>query len=184
MRTVQEITQTPLLQLNKPKLLTHGMKIYNAPYEGGAFTFKLNGITTPFAPSVFNGTGEETRQSVVFSIPEDVYKLLRSFEDGFKAQLSASECPKVEEMWHSSLKPSEKYAATFRAKINLSGDKACTFFTTEQEATKAPSNWRGLEVNAVIRIGGVYTQARGVGMLCEVTHLQYEQSQEQSNPFA
>ena len=138
MRTVQEITQTPLLQLNKPKLLTHGMKIYNAPYEGGAFTFKLNGITTPFAPSVFNGTGEETRQSVVFSIPEDVYKLLRSFEDGFKAQLSASECPKVEEMWYSSFKPAEKYAATFRAKINLSGDKSCAFFTTNSSNNCEP----------------------------------------------
>ena len=102
MRTIQEITQTPLLQPNKPKLLSHGMKIYNAPCEAGAFTFKINGITTPFAPSVFNGTGEETRQSVVFSIPDEVYQLLRSFEDDFKAQLSTSECPKVEEMWHSS----------------------------------------------------------------------------------
>ena len=184
MRTIQEITQTPLLQLNKPKLLSHGMKIYNAPCEAGAFTFKINGITTPFAPSVFNGTGEETRQSVVFSIPDEVYQLLRSFEDDFKAQLSTSECPKVEEMWHSSLKPAEKYAATFKAKINLSGDKACTFFTMDQEPAKAPSNWRGLEVNAVLRIGGVYAQARGVGMLCEVTHLQYEQAQETSNPFA
>jgi len=122
MRTIQEITQTPLLQLNKPKLLSHGMKIYNAPCEAGAFTFKINGITTPFAPSVFNGTGEETRQSVVFSIPDEVYQVLRSFEDDSKAQLSASECPKVEEMWHGSLKPAEKYAATFKAKVNLSGE--------------------------------------------------------------
>ena len=183
MFAIQEITQTPFLQLNKPKLLSHGMKIYNVPYEGGAFVFKLHGITTPFTPSVFNGTGEETRQSVVFSIPEDVFKILNGFEDDFKAQLS-TEYPKVAETWHSSLKPADKYAATFRAKINLSGDKACKFFTTEQEPTSTPSNWRGFEVNAVIRIGGVYTQSRGAGMLCEVTHLQYDQPQEQSNPFA
>ena len=184
MRTIQEIEQAPLIELTKPKELSHGMKVYRVQSDG-PFCFKLDGVTIPFAPSVFQGSGEEDRKGLVISIPAEVCERMRNFSDSFKAQLSQTH-PDVEGKWNSSLKAAtDKYPANLRAKINVRGDKACTFYDMTGEPTKAPGQWQRLEVNVVIRLGGVYVQSRGAGMLLDVTHLQYDPAQNSTqNPFA
>ena len=183
MRTIQEIEQAPLIELSKPKELSHGMKIHKVQSDG-PFSFKLS-ASTPFAPSVFQGTGQEERQGIVLSISPEVYDQLTSFSDSFKAQLS-EKYPDIAQKWTSCLKAAtDKYAAQLKAKINLKGDKACKFFSPEGLSIKTPETWRRLEVTAVVRIGGIYVQSKGAGMLLEVTHLQYDpHAQQEQNPFA
>ena len=182
MRTIQEITTAPLIELNKPKELTHGMKLYRIQSEG-PFSFKVS-ASVPFAPSCFNGTGDEERQGLVLSIPEDVYKHIHNFSEDFRLQLSTTHAD-IAEKWNSSLKAAtDKYPANLRVKINVKGNKACQFYDMEGSPAKAPEDWRRLEVKAVIRLGGVYVQSRGAGMILDVTHLQYDPAQNSiQNPF-
>ena len=182
-QTVQELGQLNLLQVSKPKTLTHGMKVYSTEEP---LSFKLEGVTTPFGPSVFNGTGEEARQSLVFSIPEDVHNRLKNLEDDFKTQLTVMR-PNIDSVWFSSLKPSTgNYEPTFRAKINVKGDRVCKFYGPDNEIASAPENWRGCEMDVVVRVGGAYTQQRGAGALFEVTHARCGPNQvgKSQNPFA
>ncbi len=183
MRTIQEIADAPLLELNKPKELTHGMKLHRV-LSDGPFSFKVS-ATIPFTPSCFNGTGEEDRQGIVLSIPEDVYKQFQSFSESFKIQLSTT-YPDLASKWNPPVKAAtDKYPANLRAKINIKGNKACGFYALDGLPTTPPSDWRRLEVTAVIRLGGVYVQSRGAGMLLDVTHLQYDPAQNSAqNPFA
>ena len=183
MRTIQEIEEAPLIELSKPKELTHGMKLYRIQSEG-PFSFKV-AATLPFPPSCYNGTGEEERQGITLAIPEDVYEKVQSFSKSFKAQLSANH-PDVEGKWNSSLKAAtDKYPANLKAKVNLRGVKTCQFYDMEGQPAGMPEQWRRLEVTAVIRLGGVYVQSRGAGMILDVTHLQFDPAQiPAQNPFA
>ena len=180
MMTLKQIDQSPLLQLDKPKELSHGMKIY--PTQG-QFSFKIMEVQTPFEPSVFNGTGLEERQNLLFSISADDYQQLKSLEADIYLQLQ-DKCPDIATRWTSCLKDAtDKWPATLRTKINMKGTRACKFLGAIGDPTMPPESWRMLSTNAVIRIGGVYLQARGAGLLVEVTHLQYA-AQPPMNPFA
>ena len=184
MRAIQEIEQAPLIELSKPKELAHGMKVYRVQSDG-PFSFKLS-ATIPFAPSVFQGTGAEERQGIVLSISPAVYDQLTSFSDSFKAQLTET-YPDIAQKWTSSLKAAtDKYQPQLKAKINLKGDRVCKYFSPEGLAIKAPANWRRLDVTAVVRVGGIYVQSRGAGMLLEISHLQYDPHAADlaANPFA
>ena len=178
--TLKQIDQSPLLQLNKPKELSHGMKIF--PTQG-QFSFKIMEVQTPFAPSVFNGTGEEERQNLLFSISEEDHQQIKSLEADIYLQLQ-DQCPDIATRWTSCLKDAtDKWPATLRVKINLKGTRSCKFLNAAGDTTSPPELWRRLTANAIIRIGGAYLQARGAGLLVEVSHLQYE-PQLPENPFA
>ena len=180
MMTLQQNTQSPLLQLSKPKDLSHGMKIYSTTEQ---LTFKIMEVQTPFGPSVFNGTGEEERQSLVLSISPEDHKALSALETNLRQQLQA-QFPDLDSRWTSCLKDAtDKFAPTLRCKINLKGARVCKFLDGSGAPASPPESWRRLSANVVIRIGGAYIQARGAGLLVEVTHLQYE-PQPPENPFA
>ena len=180
MMTLKKNNQSPLLQLSKPKELSHGMKIY--PTQD-AFSFKIMEVQTPFGPSVFNGTGEEERQNLLFSISEEDQQQIKSLEADIYLQLQ-DKCPDIASRWTSCLKDAtDKWPATLRTKINLKGTRTCKFLGAIGDTTPPPESWRLLSTNAVIRIGGAYLQARGAGLLVEVTHLQYA-AQPPMNPFA
>ena len=153
MRTIQE-TDAPLIELSKPKELSHGMQLYRVQSDG-PFTFKVS-VSIPFTPSAFQGTGEEERVGIVMSIPQDAYDRIASFSESFKKQLSEKH-PDIGQKWNGSLKPAtDQYAPTLRAKINLKGDKQCQFYDLEGQSCSAPSQWRRLDANVVLRLGGVY----------------------------
>ena len=83
---------------------------------------------------------------------------------------------------NSSLKPADKYGATVKAKINLAGERAVKFYSAANEPCEAPTDWKGLHCNAVVCVKGVYIQRQGVGLLIDVTHLQYTETA-QGSPF-
>ena len=178
--TLKQIDQSPLLQLSKPKELSHGMKIYSTQQQ---FNFKLLEVSVPFAPSCFNGTGQEERQGIVLSISPEDHQQAKSLEADLFLQIQTL-CPDLDKRWTSCLKDAtDKYAPTLRAKINMSGPRVCKFLNAAGDPTPPPDSWRLLQVNAIIRIGGVYLQTRGAGLLVEVTHLQFS-AEPPANPFA
>ena len=181
MCSIQEIMNAPLLQLTKPKELSHGMKIYRSD---DVFSIKLD-VTIPFGPSVFNGTGDEERMSLLLSISKEIFKSFKMISDDFKAQLTELH-PYLDSKWTDSTKEAtEKYDSNLRVKINVKGDKACKYYDLEGSSTDSPKTWKGLKATVVIRIGGGYIQPRGAGLLLDVTHLRYDPNQQsEANPFA
>lgn len=176
-RTLAEIAEVPLLALTKPKELARGMKAYGL---AAPTSFKLSAAVA-FAPSVFGGTGEEERQSIVLSIASEDYGKL---DDWFGAQRTTISVLHPAAQWHSPLKPADKFPATLKAKINVKGPKACQCFDLAGQSAPFPARWQGLQVTAVIRLGGAYAQAMGAGPFVELTHLQYDPTEGASNPFA
>ena len=80
------------------------------------------------------------------------------------------------------MKPADKYGATLKAKIHVSGDRMAKFYNAANESCEAPTDWKGLRCNAVVCVKGVYIQRQGVGVLIDVTHLQYTETP-QGSPF-
>ena len=186
MRTIQEIQEAPIIELNKPKELSHGMKIHRvSAAEGGQLCFKLMSVRIPFAPSVFQGKGDEARKGITINLSSPDYARLEMISRDLRKQLEEI-CPDIEKNWSSFLKPAhDGYSSQLKAKINLKGDNCCKFFDSKGNVVSEPTNWRKMgECNVALRVGGIYHQSKNTGLLLEVTHIQYDpQAQEEQNPF-
>ena len=175
---VHELSQCmDKLNLSEPTSVGNsGMKVCNLKLEGKPLIVKLaqglETITTPFEPSVYQGTGQEARKGIVFSIPPDVFDAFTAVEEFCKNNLEGLN-PKVHALWSSSLRPSDKHPARLKAKINVDGNRAARFYDEGNEPAELPENWKALPCNAVLQVRGCYIQRQGIGMLLEVTHLQY-----------
>ena len=182
MRTLIE-TSAPSIELSTPKELTHGMKLYRIQSDG-PFCFKMS-VRVCFTPSNFQGSGEEDRVGIVLSISPECFDHLKTFSSNFQEQLCEKH-PDIGQKWSSSLKDAtDKYSPTLKAKINVKGSKQCQFFDMSGQSCKAPENWRQLEANVVVRLGGVWVQSKSAGVLFEVSHLQFDPQQHcVINPFA
>ena len=175
---VQDLAQRiDQLSLSQPTNVGKGgMKICFLKLDGQVETVKLapdlETITAPFEPSVFQGTGDEERKGILFNIPQDTFDAFAAVEEFCRQALDES-FPKIQSLWSSSLRPSDKYPATLKAKINVSGARAAKFYNDANEPAEQPENWKHLPCNAVLQVRGCYIQKQGIGMLLEVTHLQY-----------
>ncbi len=164
-----------------------GMKVCNLKLEGKPVTVKLahdlETVSIPFEPSVHQGTGQEARKSIVFTIPQDVFDAFIAVEEFCINTLEESN-PKVHALWSSSLRPSDRYPPRLKAKINVDGNRVAKFYDEANESAAPPENWKGLPCNAVLQVRGCYIQRQGIGMLLEVTHVQYGTSAvEEVSPF-
>ena len=168
----------------------NGIKFAQITYGGQPLTIRLSedleSVRVPFPPSVYNGDGSEARKSLVYNIPQDVYAGFSELED-FCRQLLEDANPKVQSLWCSMLKPADRWGAQLKAKINISGARPARFYDAAKEPCDAPSEWRGLGVNVVLLVRGVYIQKTGIGLMLETTHLQYDSIQkavgEEQCPF-
>jgi hypothetical protein len=79
--------------------------------------------------------------------------------------------PKIDAIWHSSTKPGDKYAASLRSKVVLSGDNACRCVDADGNVVAMPSEWAGLAVIPIITIRGVHLQKAMAGLIMETTAL-------------
>ena len=164
----------------------NGMKFAQITYQGGPLSIRLSkdldSIRVPFAPPVYNGDGSEPRKSIVYSIPQGGFTEL---EDWCRQALEDAN-PKVQSLWCSMLKPADRWGAQLKAKINVAEPRQAKFYDVAKEPCEAPSDWRGLGVNAVLQVRGVYIQKNSIGLMIETTHLQFAQkgaSAEEQCPF-
>ncbi len=174
------------LSLTAPRDGFAGMTFRGVLLNGQPLRVKLaddmKSITLPFAPSVFKGNGDEPRKGIVFSVLPQVVEAMAELEDACRQMLEES-CPRVQALWCSCIKPGDKYASTLKAKINVAGPKPANFYNVACEAVPPPVEWQRLPVNAVIEVRGCYIQRQSIGVMLEVTDLQYGELARERCPF-
>ena len=139
---------------------------------------RMDDITTPFEPSAFQGTGDEVRKGVLFSVPDDVYAGIAAIEAWVQGALEEPYA-----IWNPSVRPPGRYGATLKAKLNVSGPHACLAYDAAGQPREFPTDWRGLPVIPVIEVRGVYSHSTGAGLLLEVTVLMIGERQARSVTF-
>ena len=122
------------------------MQVAYVKFDGKPATVQLTSkaeletITTPWTPSVYRGTGNETRVKMTVSIPDADREHMELIEEKVRDSLRAHS-PKIDAIWHSSTKPGDKHPASLSSKIVLSGDKACRCVDTDGKTVALPSEW-------------------------------------------
>jgi hypothetical protein len=91
--------------------------------------------------------------------------------------------PAIQALWTSRIKPAEKYSATLAAKISVAGPRQARFYDKAAQPTEPPTSWRGLSVNAIVHVKGVYIQKQSIGLVLDVTDLRYATPPEPVCPF-
>ena len=96
-------------------------------------------------PSVYNGTGQEERNNIVFGMTPAIEEGLAIMEDAILQALSETH-PNIHALWVSSVKPAHgDHEASLKAKINVAGKQQCRFFDESNQPTEAPDVFRPLE---------------------------------------
>ena len=131
---------------------------------------ELGSITVPWEPNVFNGSGDEPRKTISFSIPDETRQQIELIEETIREALRASN-PNIDSVWNSSTKPPAKHSSLLRAKITVLGDKACKCFNESREPVQLPEDWAGLPVVPIIAVKSVYIQKSMAGLVLEVVSL-------------
>ena len=130
----------------------------------------LGSITVPWEPNVFNGTGEEARKTISFSIPDEIRQHMELVEEAVREALKPS-IPNIDSIWAGCTKPPAKHPSLLRAKIVVSGEKACACFNAAGEPVPLPKEWPGLPVVPILAVKPVYIQKAMAGLVLEVTSL-------------
>ena len=120
---------------------------------------ELGAITMPWAPSVYHGTGNETRVKMTVSIPDAIREHMELIEEKVRDSLRAHS-PKIAAIWHSATKPGDTHPASLSSKIALSGDKACRCLDADGKTVALPGEWAGLAVIPIITIRGFICKRR------------------------
>ena len=172
MRSLRYIMPEDTLTLTEQSRKVGPMKVHQI--SGGPFHLRLENVKVVFEPSCYGGTGEEVRLGMVMTLDGDLLQRIQEIETSLHQQLNSKAG------WNSSVKESDKFEPTFRSKINK---ERAQLFTEDNESIEWPQSWRGRTINAIVRLGGTYSQSQSCGPLWEVTHVQMQPEVEE-NPFA
>ena len=172
MRSFRYITPEDTLSLAEQSKKVGPMKVHQI--QGGPFHLRLENAKVVFEPSAYGGTGDEVRLGIVLSTDGGLLQQIKEIETNLHQQLNSNS------KWNSSVKESDKYEPTFRCKINK---ERAQIFTEEKESVDWLKIWRGRTINAIVRLGGTYSQSQSCGPLWEVTHVQLCPEVDE-NPFA
>ena len=162
--TVSPPTQAKAMQVAYVRLNGRSSPLQLAPKDS------LGHVTTPWAPSVFNGTGNEPRQTITFTVPDEIRQQMELIEEAVRGCLK-QHLPGIDAIWSSSPKPPGKHPSILRAKIVVSGDKACPCFNAAGEPVPLPTDWVGLPALPIIAVKSVYLQTGMAGLVLEVVSL-------------
>jgi hypothetical protein len=103
----------------------------------------LGSVTTPWVPNVYKGTGNESRVTMTVNVPDAIREQMECIEERVR-DLLRPHVPKIDAIWHSSTKPSDKHPSSLRAKINVSGDRVCPCVDVDGNSVPLPTVWAGL----------------------------------------
>jgi len=122
-------------------------------------------IKVPFAPSVYRGTGQETRLNITFDTPASVIAQMQQVEDGIVAK-AREILPNLDALWCSCIKPTP-YGPQLRCKVNTEGPHKIQMISETGEAlTVEDLNRR--PVLPILAIRGIYVQRNQVGLMVDV----------------
>ena len=123
-------------------------------------------LVVPFSPGVFNGKGNEERVNICFTISDEWVDAVKRLEGVCKEKVGES-------TWASCIKETEGYAPLLKAKLQLTGEKACKYYDDEGRSTSMPLSWNRIQCNAIISVRGIYFAGTSTGLQLDVTHIQY-----------
>jgi hypothetical protein len=162
--TVSQPTQAKAMQVAYVRLNGRSAALQLAPKDS------LGQVTTPWPPSVYNGMGNEPRQTITFSVSDEIRQQMELIEEAVRECLK-QHMPGIDAIWSSSTKPAGKHPPILRAKIVVSGDKICQCFNAAGEPVPLPTDWVGLAVLPIIAVKSVYLQKGMAGLVLEVVSL-------------
>jgi len=148
--------------LSPPKTGPLGMQFINLTSSSEPLYTKILGVVA-YEPSVYNGTGEETRKGIVLELSGKDADELSALDVSIR---SLAGIPVTK--WNACVCNSR-----MKAKINMSGERPCEFEGPNSERGP-PRHLRGREVAAVIAIKGIYQQKNASGLMIDVVALRYE----------
>jgi len=137
-------------------------------------------ITIPFPPSVFQGDGDEPRQTLVLNITDGIFTAFAQVEDAVR-DLMRPLFPNVNQLWHSALRPVGNYPAQLRCKVNLSGGREVQVFNEADQPIDIPINWRGLEVLPIVTLTA-YAQSKTAGLILVLVALKVKGQRQSQQP--
>jgi len=161
------------------------LKTAFASFQGKPLYLKLSDtfLRIPFAPSVYNGTGDEERKSIVIEIDPEIEEVFAQLEDIMRQTLDEQQA-NIDSIWTSPIRPaSGTFSASIKAKINVSGSKQAKFYNEENIAVEPPTDWKNTGAQVVVHIRGAYLQKNAAGMMLDVTHMRTRQMDTET-PFA
>ena len=124
-------------------------------------------IRAPFAPSVFRGTGEETRLSITFETPASVVEHMQKVEATI-IEKSRALIPNIDALWVSCLKPT-LHGQQLRCKLNTTGGHKVQLFNEEGGLSDLPiAELQSRRVLPILNVRGVYIQRNQVGLMLDV----------------
>ena len=76
------------------------------------------------------------------------------------------------------------FGKTLRANINIAGSRQADFWDPNNKQTNPPDNFKAVTFNAMCQVRGVYMMKASMGLLLDITSLQYNtESKPKSSPF-
>ena len=111
-------------------------------------------VQVRYEPSVYGGDGTETRKNIVFSVPPDVLRNIKTLEAPLDIERLCS-CIKG--------------ADSLKCKINM--DKV-RVYNLQGATIEPPTEWRGLVVNVLATVKGTWTTKTLTGLSLEVQDIQ------------
>ena len=124
-------------------------------------------IRVPFAPSVFRGTGEETRLSIIFETPASVVEHMQKVEATI-IEKSRSLIPNIDALWSPCVKPT-LHGPQLRCKLNTTGGHKIQLVNEEGGLSDLPiAELQSRRVLPILNVRGVYIQRNQVGLMLDV----------------
>ena len=185
-----------------PHLETSGLKLGELQVTGkGAkhTPLTINGETlkwTPgpsqvlFHPKAYNDPSA-SRVSVCFRSTPDIEAFVTHLESWIIKEVSSNPLAylgqnyseaKVQEMFTSALKTSEKGYTHLRAKMNLAGKGQVKCWNSNKMPRPAPEDWTICEVQPCLHVKGLWLMSKDFGLIIEMADALVSESS-QSCPF-
>jgi hypothetical protein len=172
------------LSLGEPVISGKGGKSVPASYDGKSVHWFPGPQTVAFEPSAYSGEDVSRVNLVMRASPGAVQALTELDEHliGLAAANSAKIFGKaldeqeVRLRYNAGLKRSEKYPATWKAKVNLSGRNQLRLWDEHKQPRSQPATWVGCCVRPRVWFRGLWVMSKEFGPLFEVSDLQLDEA--------
>lgn len=151
----------------------------------------LEPMRVVFEPSAF-GNEDATRVNVVFRPSPQLLAGLEAFDEWVLATLAADSvrffgraksAEQLRDTYTPAAKPSDKYPATFKAKMNIQDPNVVKVWGTDGQPRAQPQQWKDCLVVPRIRLRGLYFMGASFGPVLELTDAQIVEEQTAECPF-
>ena len=135
--------------------------------RGEPLYVSLKELKVLFPPSVYNGTGKETKKNVVFDLTAADHQGLAELERNIR---EAGAHVIGGAAWSSWLRAQGDRPARLKCKVT----EATSYYDARRQGVACPSDedWRGLTCNARVLVKAIWVHNKTAGLLAEVTDLQ------------